>query len=152
MSITAIKVHNKHEISNYEKSIMDFEDKVKSLPNAVTYENNPDVLKIKHSFANGLYIREITIPTGMILTSVVHKVDHPFFVMKGKATIVDNDGYWQVEAPYSGITRAGIKRAAYVSEEMVWITVHATDKTDIAEIEKEMTAPDYETARADQEK
>jgi hypothetical protein len=38
---------------------------------------------------------------------------------------------------------AGAKRALYVHEETVWTTIHAVQSTDLAEIERDIIAPDY---------
>ena len=99
---------------------------------------------LKHTFVPGAYIREITMPAGMILTSKIHKVEHPFFVLRGKCEVVTEDGDVLIEAPYWGITKAGTKRALRIIEETVWVTVHSTDQTDLKKVEEEIIATSFD--------
>ena len=84
-----------------------------------------DCFKLTHTFLPGLYIREIFMPAGSVLTTKVHKVEHPFFVLQGSASVYsENDGPQLVVAPHRGITHIGTRRLLVVHEDMVWITVH----------------------------
>ena len=73
----------------------------------------------------------------------IHKKEHPFFLMKGKMSILTEDGVKVVEAPYSGVTQPGTKRAIYTHEDCVFITVHATEKQTPEEVEEEVIAKDF---------
>ncbi len=97
-----------------------------------------------HTFGDGLYIREITMPKGMILTSKIHKTRHPYFVIKGDVSVLTEGGVVRIKAPYWGMTEPGTKRILNIHEETVWITVHATEKTDLEEIEEELIAENFE--------
>jgi len=103
------------------------------------HEKNP----VKHSFADGCYIREIFNPAGELLVTKIHKKEHPFFLMKGKMSILTEDGVKHIQAPHHGITKPGTKRIIYTHTDCVFVTVHATDKTDVDEIEKEVIANDF---------
>lgn len=99
---------------------------------------------LKHSFGKGLYVREFFAPAGTLIISKIHKHDHPYFIMKGCTSVLTEEGVDVLEAPFYGITKSGTKRALYVHEDLTWITVHATDKDDLAEIEEEIIAKDFE--------
>lgn len=78
-----------------------------------------------HRFTPGLYTREIFMPAGSMITSLIHNTTHPFFILKGKVSVFsENDGEQLLEAPYSGITRPGTRRVLYVHEDTVWTTLH----------------------------
>ena len=47
---------------------------------------------LKHKFCDGLYIREIFNPAGQLLVTKIHKKDNAYFLMKGKMTIMSEDG------------------------------------------------------------
>lgn len=99
----------------------------------------PAKIDFVHSFTPGIYAREMRAPRGAILISKVHFTDHPFVLSKGKLAIwTEKNGVVDVCAPYSGVTKAGTIRMAYVLEDCVWTTFHATDKTDVEEIEKDL--------------
>ena len=59
-------------------------------------------------------------------------------------SILTEDGEQQISAPFYSITKAGTKRLIYAHTDCVFITVHATDKTDIEEIEKDIVTENYE--------
>jgi hypothetical protein len=120
--------------------IVAFEEKLRRLPDAKV----GDCFPLKHTFATGMYIREITMPKGAILTSKIHKVTHPYFVLKGDVSVITERGVQRIKAPYSGITLAGTKRILYVHEETIWTTIHKTDETDLEKIEEEIIARDFD--------
>ena len=81
-----------------------------------------------HRFTPGMYIREILMPAGSMVTSMIHKTTHPFFILKGKVSVYsENDGVQVLEAPYVGITTPNTRRVLYIHEDVVWATCHATD-------------------------
>lgn len=83
---------------------------------------------VEHSFAPGMYIRKIFMQKGMVVTSLIHNTIHPYFVLKGKLSVVsENDGVQEIEAPYNGITYPGTRRILQIHEDTIWITVHSTD-------------------------
>lgn len=120
--------------------ICSFEEMLSNHPNAMF----GDCFPLKHTFADGLYIREITMPKGAILTSKIHKTTHPYFVLRGEVSVLTEKGIVRIKAPFSGITLAGTKRVLHVHEETVWVTVHKTDETDLKKIEEEIIAKDFD--------
>jgi Mg2+ and Co2+ transporter CorA len=93
-------------------------------------------IPVGHSFADGLYLRQVVIPKGTLLTSKFHKYDQIDVMLAGDMSIVSNDGIVRVKAPMIAKSGPGLKRLGYAHEETVWITVHATRETDIEMLEK----------------
>ena len=58
-------------------------------------------------------------------------------------SIVDKDGEKRIVAPHYGITKANTKRIIFTHTDCVFVTVHATKKTNIEEIEKEIISKDF---------
>lgn len=78
-----------------------------------------------HDFVNGQYIREAFIRAGVLLTTRIHKVKHPYFILSGKAKVwVDGSGWQIIEAPYRGTTEAGTRRIIFAMEDCIWSTIH----------------------------
>jgi len=102
-----------------------------------------DACPLKHSFGDNIYVREIFMPKGMLITSKIHKTDHPFFVLTGELSVLTGDGLYKIRGPYFGMTKAGTKRVLYIHEDTHWITVHATKETDLKKIESELIAESY---------
>ncbi len=121
--------------------MLEFEQALAQLPGT---KFGDDACPLKHTFGDHLYIREITMPKGMLVVSKLHKTTHPYFVLKGDVTVLTPDGEIRIKAPFSGITEAGTKRILYMHEETVWITVHSTKETTLEEIEKEVIAETYD--------
>ena len=129
---------------DFRNTIVEFEETVREKGGWLSEEDTKKLNPVKHSFADGCYIREIFNPAGELLVTKIHKKEHPFFLMKGKMSILTEEGVKHIEAPHHGITQPGTKRIIYTHEDCVFITVHATDKTDIEEIEKEVIAENFE--------
>lgn len=98
---------------------------------------------LEHNFVDGLYVRKVVMPGGMLFTTKIHKVNHPFFMTEGKCRVLTEEGVVDLVAPHHGITKAGTKRLMYIVETMTWYTIHATKETDPAEVEKEVIAKDF---------
>ena len=128
----------------FRNGIMKVQENLENHPNGLTGEALEKLNPLKHSFADGCYIREIFNPKGELLVTKIHKVTHPFFLMKGDMTILMEDGIKRIKAPHYGITPAGTKRIIYCHEDCVFVTVHATKLTDIKAIEKEVIAKDFD--------
>jgi len=106
---------------------------------------NYDIVEcpVKHNFTPNLYTREIFMPAGTIITSLLHLTTHPFFILKGDVSVWYHDIPAQrYKAPYSGITKAGTRRLLYIHEDTIWVTCHVTDLTDPDEIGKEIMCTD----------
>ena len=122
------------------KGILKVEAIMSKMEGAVFGDN---ACPLKHTFGDGCYIREITMPRGMLIVSKIHKVKHPYFILKGKVSVLTEEGVVKLQAPYSGITPAGTKRILYIHEETVWTTVHITKETDLKKIEEQIIAKDF---------
>ena len=76
-------------------------------------EDSDKLNPVKHSFADGCYIREIFNPAGELIVTAIHKKEHPFFLMQGEMSILTEDGIKHLKAPHHGITKPGTKRIIY---------------------------------------
>ena len=78
---------------------------------------------VRHYFAPGLYAREITIPVGILPTTVVgaiHKTESIVVLSKGRMIVGTIDGPLEIVAPYTLTVRPGDKNAVHALEECVW--------------------------------
>lgn len=101
---------------------------------------------LTHTFAPGSYARTIQLPKGALVVGKIHKHAHLNIVSKGRATVVTEFGTTDIDAterPVVFTSQPGTKRALYVHAECWWTTVHLTDKTDLAEIERDIIARDF---------
>ncbi len=120
------------------------EKKISTMPGAMF----GDCFPLKHSFADGAYIREIFVPAGMLVVTKIHKVAHPYFIMKGDVSILTEEGVTRKQAPFTGITPSGTKRICFCHTDTWWITVHVTKETDLEKIEEEVIAKTFDEIAA----
>jgi hypothetical protein len=128
--------------SDIRSLIVNAEEAIKKMPGSVVGDNwlNP----LKHSFADGCYVREIFNPAHELIVTKIHKKAHPFFLLKGEMSILTEEGVKRIKAPYYGITPAGTKRLIYTHEDVVFVTVHVTNETDLEKIEEEVIAKSFD--------
>ena len=143
-----LQIREKIKFRNY---ITKLEEEMQDNPNCLTGKEMVKLNPLKHSFADGCYIREVFNPAGEFIVTKIHKVKHPFFLMKGKMSILTEKGIEHIEAPYHGITTPGTKRIIHSHTDCVFITVHATKHTDIKTIEKEIIAESFNDSAIKQE-
>lgn len=104
----------------------------------------PASCPVKHHFAPGSYGREMTLPAGLVVVGKIHKHAHINVISKGRVQVfTEQEGVLELAAPCTFVSSPGTKRVVHVLDETVWTTVHVTDKTDLAEIEREVIATDF---------
>ena len=144
------------EFFDHKENKTKFQNKILEFEAAITKyceENNHQELNsqitgqtegaVTHNFADGQYIRQIVMPKNLLVSTKIHAKNHPFFIMKGEASIYSDKGVERIKAPFHGITEAGTKRVLYVHEECTFITVHRTDCLEIDDILNEVTVDDF---------
>lgn len=128
------------------EKIKAFNDHLQSLDGAVVA--NSDGMKeqfpLKHHIKDGLYTREVFMPSGSLVVSYIHKHNHPSFFMKGDMSVVlDTGEVTRIKAPMVVQTDIGTQRVAYMHEDVTWVCVYKTDKTTVEEAEKEIYTQDF---------
>ena len=100
---------------------------------------------VAHNFSDGVYIREITMPTDSLIVGHEHKTRHLNIISKGRCRLLDMDtgDITEIQAPYTFESEAGIRKVLYIEEECVWSTVHVTNTTDLDELEAELITKSY---------
>jgi len=126
--------------ADIRKKILGVEATIRNMPGSL----GEDPFPLKHTFADGMYVREISVPRGFLVVTKIHKLDHPCFVLKGDCSVLTEEGVKRIKAPYHMITKAGTKRIVYVHEDTVWVTVHKTDHKDLEKIEEEIIAKTFD--------
>jgi len=106
---------------------------------AAMVENFPLInCPLNHRFTEGMYVREIFMPAGSLITSKIHKTQHQYFILKGAVSVwIDEGEEAYLEAPYIGITEPGTRRVLYVWDDCIWATSHPNpDNENLEQIEE----------------
>lgn len=101
-------------------------------------ENIVDQLVIRNYINGGVYAREMTAPAGIVITGKIHLHDHINILSKGEISVMTDTGMMRVKAPFVIESKAGIKRIGYTHSEVVWTSIHASNKTEIHDLENEL--------------
>lgn len=104
-----------------------------------------DPFPLGHSWAPGLYAREVVAPEGILIVTKLHKTSHFIFLLEGDVTIFDAYGVRRIQGPTMLMSQAGVKRIVYTHSKTVWVNVHANPEnmTDLDELENKLIAKNY---------
>ena len=92
-----------------------------------------------HRFAPGVYLREISMPADTIVIGKVHRTEHFNVLIRGACLIVHDDGSREeLRAPMTFVSKAGVQKVLYITEDMIWQTVHVTSETDMTKLEADL--------------
>ena len=102
----------------------------------ITYAEN--LWEYKHTFADGLYIREMRMKQGQLAFSAIHKHSYVFSLLSGVLATSTEDGIEEFIGPCYVISPRGIKRVVYAIEDCVIATIHSnpTNTEDLDELAK----------------
>lgn len=93
---------------------------------------------VSNVLADGVLVRTVSIPKGHLVVGEVHKHSNISFLIKGKVQVHYNGTIEYLEAPQMIVSIANTRKVVHALEDVVWSSVHATTKTNLIEIEKEI--------------
>jgi hypothetical protein len=113
--------------------------------------NNGNVVRsnripLKHTFADGIYIREMNMPEDSVVIGAIHKHLHAWFLMSGHITVATENTSEEYIAPYYMVAKSGVKRVIYAHKDSVFVNVHKNPNNieNLDQLEKDITALSYE--------
>tara|TARA_R110001606_G_scaffold47953_1_gene122003 strand:+ start:1012 stop:1509 length:498 start_codon:yes stop_codon:yes gene_type:complete len=123
------------QIEEYLTNVADGVNVVVGDGNELIY---PEMWEYKHSFADGIYIREMKMKQGQLGFSAIHKHSYGFFLLSGVLASSKEEGVEEFIAPCYIVSPRGAKRVVYAIEDCVITTVHAnpTNTQDLKKIEE----------------
>ena len=90
---------------------------------------------VVHHFGPGTYIREVTLPAGILAIGHAQRFEQLNIMLTGKVVILDDAGEVRVlQAPMIFVGPPG-RKVGYVLETCTWLNVYATDERDIETLE-----------------
>lgn len=90
---------------------------------------------VVHHFGPGIYIREVTLPAGILAIGHAQRFEHLNIMLKGAVVMVDDQGQLKtLRAPLIFTGKPG-RKLGYVLEETVWQNVYATEERDVDVLE-----------------
>ena len=108
-----------------------------------------DNFPLKHTFADGIYIRQMDMKTGSAVIGAIHNHLHAWFLLTGRLVVATEDLIEEYVAPCYVLATPGSKRVIYAVEDSIFINIHKNPNKikDINKLELEIvskTFKDYE--------
>lgn len=88
-----------------------------------------------HHFSDGLYAKEMYIPAGYIAGTHAHEYSHLSILAKGRVIVATDEYNTEYTAPACIEIKAGVHHTIHALEDSAWFCVHATDETDVENID-----------------
>jgi hypothetical protein len=104
-----------------------------------------EMFPLKHTFVDGLYIRELTMAKDTFAIGKLQKYEHLWILLKGRLTVTTISGTEDYEAPCYVKAKAGEKKAVVAHEDSVFINVYPNpnNEMDLESIENTWIAKNY---------
>ena len=108
-----------------------------------------DQFPLKHTFADGIYIRQMDMKIGSAVVGAIHNHLHVWFLLTGHLAVSTEDAIEEFIAPCYVVADPGSKRVIYAMEDSIFVNIHKNPKNikNIEKLEKEivsLTFKDYE--------
>ena len=109
-------------------------------------KGDSEVFPLKHTFTDGIYIRQMSMKKDSAVIGKIHKHNHVWFLLTGHIAVVDEHNSIEHIAPCYVEAPAGSKRVIYALEDSIWVNVHAnpSNTKDLEELERLIIAKDYD--------
>ena len=131
----------REQIKNLQDFLVENADEV----SIVTHQNS-QLFPLEHTFADGIYVRQMTMDKDSLVVGAIHNHLHVWFLMSGHITVATEDDSVEYIAPCYVLATPGTKRVIYANEDSVFVNVHKnpTNCQDIEELEKEIVSATFE--------
>ena len=97
-----------------------------------------------HYHIKGVYVRELRLKAGTVLTGKIHNFESIGILSQGRMRILTSNGARIVEAPFIAVDKPGIKRLGVCETDCTFVTVHRTDAVEIKDIEDELVSDTFD--------
>ena len=129
------------------KKILDFQNVLVSNADGVDIVTHQDseLFPLKHTFADGIYVRQMNMNKGSVVVGAIHKHLHVWFLLTGHISVVTEDNTEDYIAPCYVVATPGTKRVIKANEDSIFVNVHKnpTNSQDISFLEKDIVAKDF---------
>lgn len=104
-----------------------------------------DIFPLKHTFVDGLYIREMKMEKGSFAIGKLQKNEHLWMLLQGKLTVTTESSSEEYIGPCYVKAKPGEKKAVYAHEDSIFVNIYPNpDNTqDLEKIENTWIAKNY---------
>jgi hypothetical protein len=136
-----VAISNREKIHNLQNYLIDKADEV----SIVTHQDS-ELFPLKHTFADGVYIRQMSMNKDTLVIGAIHNHLHVWFLLSGIITVATEDVNEEYVAPCYIVSTPGTKRVIYANEDSIFVNVHKnpTNCKDIGTLEEEIVSATFE--------
>ena len=140
-----VSVSRREKILEFEKALINIADGVNIEGDGKHVLTDSKIAAIKHTFADGVYIRQMDMVKNSIVVGAIHKHLHVWFLLAGRITVTTEDTTEDYIAPCYVVSTPGVKRVILANEDSIFVNVHKnpSNTQNIDELEKEIVALNY---------
>ena len=101
---------------------------------------------LKHSFADGIYVRQMSMKKGSSVIGAIHNHLHVWFLLTGHISVATEDVLEDYIAPCYVVATPGTKRIIHANEDCIFVNIHKnpSNTQNIKELESELVSINYE--------
>jgi len=145
MSKKEISVNSREKILKLEKSMINIADGINIEGDGKHVVTESKIAPIKHTFADGIYVRQMDMKQGGVVVGAIHKHLHVWFLLTGHVTIATEDTTEDYIAPCYVVSTPGVKRVILANENSIFVNIHKnpSNTKDLDVLEKEIVALNY---------
>ena len=134
-------VTNREKVLELEKALINIAD-----GEMIVTEHDTKVFPLKHTFADGIYVRQMSMEEGSCVIGAIHNHLHVWFLLTGCISVATEDVIEDYIAPCYVVATPGTKRVIYANEDSIFVNIHKnpSNNKNIEELEKEIVSANYE--------
>ena len=101
---------------------------------------------LKHTFADGIYVRQMDMKAGSAVVGAIHNHLHVWFLLTGHLAVATEDDVEEFISPCYVLAKPGSKRVIYAMEDSIFVNIHKNPNNikDIDKLEKEILSFTFE--------
>lgn len=145
MSKNEVSKNSREKILKLEESLLCIADGINVEGDGKQIVTSSKIAPIKHSFADGVYIRQMDMQKDSVVVGAIHKHLHVWFLLTGDITVATEDTTEDYIAPCYVVSTPGVKRVILANEDSIFVNIHKnpSNTQDIDKLEKEIVALNY---------
>ena len=145
MSKNQVSTNSRNKILKLEKSLLRVADGVNIEGDGKHIVTESKIAPIKHTFADGIYIRQMDMKKGSAVVGAIHNHLHAWFLLTGHVTVATEGTTEDYISPCYVVSTPGAKRVILANEDSIFVNVHKnpSNTQDIKKLEKEIVSLNY---------
>ena len=145
MSKNQVSTNSREKILKLEESLLCIADGINVEGDGKHIVTESKIATIKHTFADGVYIRQMDMKEGSAVVGAIHNHLHVWFLLVGHVVVATEDAVEEYVAPCYVVSTPGAKRVIQAYEDSIFVNVHKnpSNTRDLDMLEKEIVSLNY---------